>query len=135
MKANNFIRGISTPNGQWTTNIPIIKHILLNYFKHLYSRESNSNPQTFNCEYSSSHTLHDRHIIEHKAPISYSETKLALKSLNPWKASGLDAFPAGFFQHHWNMMNNDIYEHIKGWQNGTIDLQQFNSTLITLIHK
>lgn len=68
-------------------------------------------------------------------PISDSEIDLAIKSLSPWKALGLDGFPARFYQRHWNLIKQDIYNLIWGWFEGTIALEQFNHTLLTLIPK
>lgn len=39
-RSNNLIKGLYAPNGEWITEIHLIKHILLNYFQNLYEANS-----------------------------------------------------------------------------------------------
>lgn len=98
-KANNLIKSLYNANGKWTINLPLIKHIIINYFQNLYTRNSHFTNLISNQDYMSTPTLSPDQIQELDRPISNSEIVVAVKSLSPWKASWLDGFPAKFYQY------------------------------------
>lgn len=78
-KANDLVKGIYSPNGQWTTNVLSIQQTFLNYFQNLYSRENPLTPNQFNWNYSLSHHLDPDRLAGLASPITQSETDEAIK--------------------------------------------------------
>lgn len=60
---------------------------------------------------------------------------MALKSLSPWKAPGLNEFPPGFFQTNWDTIQCELCNMMNNLCNGHCDISPFNSTLLVLIPK
>jgi ribonuclease HI len=55
--------------------------------------------------------------------------------MSPWKAPGPDGFPAGFFQHSWEIVGHSIYDFVRGvWEEPSI-IARVNQTDICLIPK
>lgn len=77
-KFNNLIKNIYTPSGEWTTDMSLLKTILVNHFKHLYTMEANSGS---NWEYNASCTLSPNRSLELEKPISSMEIDEAMKLL------------------------------------------------------
>lgn len=84
-KSDNLIKGLVNFNGEYTTSLPLIKHILVNYFKHLYICEDRSPSLCSNWDYFTSHTLSHNQVLDLERPISNWEIDMVLKSLSPWK--------------------------------------------------
>lgn len=55
--------------------------------------------------------------------------------MSPYKSPGPDGLPAGFYQHFWNVVGNDVVGMIKGFFHSGYILKELNQTLITLIPK
>ncbi|KAL9680378.1 hypothetical protein QQ045_018257 [Rhodiola kirilowii] len=75
---------------------------------------------------------HNRILLD---PYTECEIKAALFQLYPFKAPGLDGFPAGFFQKFWNTIKWDFTEACLCILNGGDIPQGCNETLIVLIPK
>lgn len=55
--------------------------------------------------------------------------------MTPWKVSGPDGFPAGFYQKSWSVMGRSACEYVKGlWENPS-RIVDINNTNIFLIPK
>jgi predicted RNA binding protein with dsRBD fold (UPF0201 family) len=68
-------------------------------------------------------------------PFSAEEVREALFQMAPSKAPGVDGFTAGFFQHHWNLVQHKIVPAILEFLNGGDLPVGQNDTSITLIPK
>ena len=51
----------------------------------------------------------------------------------PSKASGVDGFTAGFFQHHWKLLREEVTQAVLAFLNGGELPVGLNDTSITLI--
>ena len=63
------------------------------------------------------------------------EVHTALKQMEPLKVPGLDGMPPLFYQHFWEMMNQEVTTTILSWLNTGKLPYPINHTFITLIPK
>ena len=63
------------------------------------------------------------------------EVHTALKQMVPHKVPGLDGMPPLFYQHFWEMMNQEVTTTILYWLNTSKLPYPINHTFITLIPK
>ena len=61
------------------------------------------------------------------------EIKYALFQMGPTKAPGPDGFPALFYQRHWDLLEHDICEAVRGFLKGDDIPEGFNDSIIVLI--
>ena len=66
-------------------------------------------------------------------PYTPEEVKMALFQIAPSKAPGVDGFTAGFYQHHWDSLGNDVTQAVLDFMNGGELPSGLNDTSITLI--
>ncbi|KAL4309427.1 hypothetical protein GQ457_01G005090 [Hibiscus cannabinus] len=69
------------------------------------------------------------------APFVADEVKVALSTMSPLKASGLDGFPALFFQSFWPIVGQEVIDFCLSVLNGHAQLAELNRTHIILIPK
>jgi hypothetical protein len=69
------------------------------------------------------------------APITKEEVITALFQMHPDKAPGPDGFNPTFYQHFWDLCDNDIFEATKGWFERGYFPSALNETNICLIQK
>jgi hypothetical protein len=69
------------------------------------------------------------------APYSNDEIKMALFQMGPTKAPGPDGFPALFCQTHWDLIQSDICDAIRGFLNVEEIQDGFCDSVIVLIPK
>ncbi|CAM8925856.1 unnamed protein product [Rhodiola kirilowii] len=68
-------------------------------------------------------------------PYTKEEIRKALFQIAPTKASGVDGYPALFYQRHWRLIGDDLYEEIsKFLEPGHLD-QRLNVTRVVLVPK
>jgi ribonuclease HI len=63
------------------------------------------------------------------------EVEIALKQMGAFKAPGPDGLPAGFFQHHWEILGGEVSKNILAILNSGIMPNSLNLTYIALIPK
>lgn len=68
-------------------------------------------------------------------PYTMEKILVALKSIRPLKASGVDGFLAFFFQRCWHIVGEKVSKFILYVLNGNIDLALINVTNIVFIPK
>lgn len=66
-------------------------------------------------------------------PYSRTEIEDALKAIGPTKLPGPDGMLILFFQKYWDMVGDGVSNMCLDVLNGNIDVESFNTTLITLI--
>ncbi|KAL9663716.1 hypothetical protein QQ045_019107 [Rhodiola kirilowii] len=141
LKANvrrriNTISTLVDKDGRSISNQEDIENVAVSYFRELFA----SAIRLFDSEISTSlHCIPSIVIEEHNMvltnPYIESEIKMALFQLYPFKAPGLDGFPAGFFQKFWNVIRQDFIEACFSILNEGAVPPGSNDTLIVLIPK
>jgi hypothetical protein len=66
---------------------------------------------------------------------SHDEVKKAVFTMHPNKSLGPDGFTAGFYQHHWDLIGNDISTVVLAFLNGGEMQTVVNNTILVLIPK
>ncbi|MCH87437.1 CNGC5-like protein [Trifolium medium] len=69
------------------------------------------------------------------APITKEELRQALFQMHPDKSSGPDGFNLAFYQHFWNLCNDDIFAVVQEWLERDYFPTSLNETNICLIPK
>ncbi|MCI54590.1 retrotransposon protein putative unclassified, partial [Trifolium medium] len=73
-----------------------------NFYKALFSNDENEmHWQPTDISFP---RLSDDEVQQISVEIDEEEIKQAVFSMSPWKASGPDGFPAGFYQKSWNVV-------------------------------
>ncbi|GMJ04513.1 hypothetical protein like AT1G43760 [Hibiscus trionum] len=68
-------------------------------------------------------------------PFTVDEVWNAIKSMTPMKASGVDGYPALFYQRYWHIIGSDISAFCLSILNGSSSVREVNDTLLALIPK
>ena len=129
----NTIGGIRDEHNSWKQNPEDIESIIRNYYQNLFFTSTPENqaatwdqiPQVITEEMNQSLT---REFMEH-------EVVAALKQMAPLKAPSPDGMPPLFYQHFWQMVNQNIINSILSWLNSSTLPHLVNHTFIALIPK
>lgn len=68
-------------------------------------------------------------------PFTAQEVEQALFSMKPSKSPGADGFNAGFYQHHWPLIREDVSSAVLNFLHGGHMPEVVNKTIIVLIPK
>lgn len=63
------------------------------------------------------------------------DVRIALFSMKPWKAPGVDGIQVGFYQRHWEVVGKDFCLEILSFLEGGVLDSRMNKTMICLIPK
>ncbi|CAM8956310.1 unnamed protein product [Rhodiola kirilowii] len=132
----NTISSLVDADGSSCSNLEDIERIAVSYFRNLFT-STNHLPDS---EISESLQCIPRVVtVDHNSLLmsSYTEyeIKTALFQLYPYKAPGVDGYPAGFFQRFWNIIKREFSEACFSILNEGIIPSGINETLIVLIPK
>ncbi|CAM8926103.1 unnamed protein product [Rhodiola kirilowii] len=141
LKANarkrfNTISSLIDSEGRSHTEPNDLQHVAVSYFQAIFSStvvlvdtEIMESLQSIPPRITEDH---NRMLVE---PYSESEIKRALFQLYPYKAPGLDGFPAGFFQKFWEIIKMDFIASCRSILHEGLIPAGTNDTLIVLIPK
>jgi hypothetical protein len=68
-------------------------------------------------------------------PFSIEEIKMVVFSLKHNSAPGPDGIPAEFFQDFWDLIHIDLWNLLKDFYDGALDIKRLNFGLVTLLPK
>ena len=132
-KRRNTIKGLLDENGVWKKGKDEMSEIVSNYFQNLFNSgnptEMEAALEGLPCSVTESMN------VELMVPPIGEDIRLALFSMHPNKAPGVDGLHALFFQKFWHIMGRDIISFMVQWWNGDVDLSSINKTCIVLIPK
>ncbi|CAM8912119.1 unnamed protein product [Rhodiola kirilowii] len=141
LKANarrrvNTISSLIDSEGRSVSSLDDIERVAVSYFRGLFTSTSHMPDSeiidSLQCIPRLVSVDHSRVLMN---PYTEYEIKVALFQLYPYKAPGLDGYPAGFFQRFWNVIKVDFIEACYSILNEGIVPTGINETLIVLIPK
>ena len=129
----NIILGIRDKGELWQEQANLIKETIIEFYEELFTT-CNPYLQVNSLSYVSQ--LVPNEINSHlSGDFMEWEVHTALKQMTPLKAPGLDGMPPLFYQHFWEMMNQEVTTTILSWLNTGKLPHLINHTFITLIPK
>ena len=132
-KRMNRIKKLKCSDGTMCTTPEEDREEVQSFFENLYMSQGFRQMEDL-LEYVPSRVT-DRMNHELQKPYTAEEVKKALFQMAPSKAPGVDGFTAGFFQRHWELIQDDLVPAILDFVNGGELPPGFNGTSITLIPK
>jgi len=129
----NRIEALQHDDGHWISSTKEIKHLVVNYFANLFT-EALPSPR-IDLPSGLFPRLPEATLTELSKPYSSAEIFRALRSMAPYKAPGLDGFPALFFQRYWNLVGPNVCELVLGVLNGRHLPDGLNDTFLILLAK
>lgn len=132
-RQHNKIVMLQDAEGNWVSDDGHLRHMAVNFFKELYSKDMMEAP-TYQIK-GKFPPLTTTMLNMLNAPVTKDEIRLALVVMKPLKNPRPDGLHATFFQHHWEVVGDLIYEMVTKVFQGA-DLEKgINKTIITLIPK
>lgn len=132
-RRRNKIVGLYDDNDVWTTDCTSMKTIAVNYFSRLFTFEASLDtlfhiPNLFP-------ELEAQKISWTQQPLSRAEVNMAMFSIGGTKTPGPDGYPGIFYQKHWGIYGDEIFQIVNEAFNSGVVPAGLNHTLITLIPK
>lgn len=131
----NKIRGLRTPEGEWTYDQEGLMNLINGFFKNLYKSNkvsvSRTNIQRVEIDVQENRELSETRLI----PISHEEVWRALKCFKPYKVPGPDGLHSAFFQKFWHITGGSMVDFVKKVFETSKIPDGMNDTLISLIPK
>jgi hypothetical protein len=129
----NKIKKLKLEDGSIMENNEEMKEIVTDFFKNLYKKDAEVNPNPI-------FELVQPSVIEEMnndllREYSVDEIDDALFQIGPLKAPGPNGFPARFFQRNWGLIKDDLIWAVKHFFDTGIIPEGINDTVITLIPK
>ncbi|GMJ14221.1 hypothetical protein HRI_005091300 [Hibiscus trionum] len=129
-KRNNHIQGLLDDAGNWVTSEYGMLRLASSYFAQLFTTSSPTDFLSNVQPRISSST--NAYLLQ---PFTTDEIWIAVKSMSPMKACGVDGYPALFFQKYWHIVGPEISDFCLSILNGNSSVRDINDTLIVLIPK
>jgi len=132
-RRRNNILMLRDEEGQWIDDTSRLKGMVNDFYKKLFTKDHVSSEWiSTNITYP---TLDGEIMGKLASPIDDEEVKRAMFNMSPWKAPGLDGFPAGLFQQSWDIVGRSTCDFVKDvWINPS-RIAEVNQTDICLIPK
>ena len=102
----NKITKLKNQNNTWCEDPKVLQTMALDFFRDLYSADSNVDPSELT-ELMNTKITDDMNEALCRT-FSAEEISDALFQMGPLKAPGLDGFPARFYPRHWEVLKNDV---------------------------
>ena len=134
-RSKNRITNIQNGDGVLVHNVEEVKDIFTSSFIKLYQTEQvycNITPQ-WNTEWGAKLSLEEARRLSHSP--SDKEIWIALKSMKPYKAPGIDGLHARFFQKFWLIVGDSVKREVREAFTSQKVSKYLNQTLIALIPK
>ena len=134
-RSKNRITNIQNGDGVLVHNVEEVKDIFTSSFIKLYQTEQvycNITPQ-WNTEWGAKLSLEEARRLSHNP--SDKEIWIALKSMKPYKAPGINGLHARFFQRFWLIVGDSVKREVREAFTSQKVSKYLNQTLIALIPK
>ncbi|KAL9665314.1 hypothetical protein QQ045_020731 [Rhodiola kirilowii] len=132
----NTIHHLRNSAGDLCSDQASMEAIALTYFMQLFTSKAICSTEVLASQLATLSrrvTSHHNQIVN--APYTEREIFAALSQLNPFKAPGLDGFPADFFEKHWDIVKHDFCKLCLSVLSSGFVPAKLNDTLLVLIPK
>jgi hypothetical protein len=127
------IKALVREDGSRCTDTAEIKVQVENFYGNLFSSEPRDSTESI-IDSMNGKVSDDMNISLCK-PYTNEEIKTALFQMGPTKAPGPDGFPALFYQTHWNFLEQEVCNAVRGFLEGEAMPEGFCDSVIVLIPK
>lgn len=132
-RATRKIQALLNDNGELETDEEIIQKRVFHYFENIFKKDGEAHqvrpiPKGFPNVTDHIHASMCREVTK-------EEVRSALFDMAPYKAPGPDGFHAGFYQHAWDTVGEDITKMVKEFINTGVLHEGMNDTLVSLVPK
>ncbi|XP_062114462.1 uncharacterized protein LOC133825549 [Humulus lupulus] len=134
-RLRNSVLAIRDGKGQWQDSQPEIQTAFLDYFQHLLGSEKLDRKSVKRCIIREGPVLTQESILFLKEPFRKQDIKEAVFDIPGDKAPGPDGFSSSFFQHHWDLIGEEVSDAILSFLETGKILKEINNTTITLVPK
>ncbi|KAL4302002.1 hypothetical protein GQ457_10G000840 [Hibiscus cannabinus] len=131
-KTNNIAEIVGT-DGNVVSSLDGILNTTSSFFGDLFTAESVSETELIFEKVTSSITTELNRVLT--APFKAEEVSVALRTMSPLKAPGLDGFPVLFYQTFWDIVGAEVTNFCLSVLNEDNDMTYINQTHIVLIPK
>lgn len=132
-RKRNVISGVQNSNGLWCDDPDEVANEFVQYFQEIFTSEGTEHMEEV------TNTIHGRisETMNSRLTKDFSrgEIKKALFDMDPTKAPGADGMTAGFYQHYWDIIGDDVTNAVQSFFRTGQILRSFNHTQIVLIPK
>lgn len=132
-KSQNRVKVLTNDAGVVLEDRDQIFHCINSFYTDLYSAQENINIEAVLGYVPTKVTMQMNERL--CRPFEAGEVKKALFDMKPSKAPGADGFTAGFFQKHWNLVQDDVTTAVLAFLQGHHMPDIVNRTIIALIPK
>ncbi|KAH7837759.1 hypothetical protein Vadar_017617 [Vaccinium darrowii] len=132
-RRRNTISGVQDHHGEWKTDETEVANEFVNYFQNLFHSEGIANLSEVVGFIESRIT--DNMNAALTKNFSVGEIKQALFDIDPTKAPGADGMTAGFYQHYWDVVGEDVVKAVQQFFLTGHILKSLNHTQLVLIPK
>ena len=129
----NRINGLFLDDGTWSVEPQVLQDEALRFYQHLFASEEVASPNALG-EIPSPRLCSSgcEALIQE---VTKEEVRVAIMSMNSFKAPGPDGFHPFFFKHYWEIVGDDVWHVVQeAFARGSLD-SCLVETLIVLIPK
>lgn len=125
----NHISKLKNDSGQWVDWQGGLKALIQSFYTDLFTVAPVEYEQVIDCV---PHSISQEQNLKLNKEVSKEEVRVALFQMHPDKASGPDGMTPAFFQRHWNIVGEDIYNLTKQFFSTGNVLKGLNDTNIVI---
>lgn len=119
--------------GDWTNDSHIIADHINCYYNDLFSKDANGDLDDL--DFPPAPIISDRDNIILKSPLTWSEVRFAIFSMQPMKAPGSYGYQPEFFQKNWDKVGISVFNFLKSCLVNWNFPEELNKCFITFIPK
>jgi hypothetical protein len=132
-RRTNKIKALVREDGSLCTDTAEIKVQVENFYGNLFSSEPRDSTESIIDSINGKVTADMNSSL--CKPYTNEEIKTTLFQMGPTKAPGPDGFPALFYQIHWNLLEQEVCNAVRGFLEGEAIPEGFCDSVIVLIPK
>ncbi|KAK4282627.1 hypothetical protein QN277_013982 [Acacia crassicarpa] len=132
-RCRNKITKLKCNSNVWIEDPYELQELVCTFYKELFTEETQNRRRLMSNNLWP--RLDEAELLSLEAPPNDQEIWKGMCAMGPYKASGIDGYPAIFFQRQWNKMKIQVCDAIKRLWAYPEEIGDINSTLLVLIPK